>query len=65
MEEIAELVGLSMYQEPKTQGKQLTGPNGQGNRPGRLRNYYIRLTGQEWFGGPNGLMSLGEMLQIA
>eukprot|EP00973_Karenia_brevis_P000768 107659-Karenia_brevis.AAC.1 len=29
MGEIAELVGLSMYQEPQAQGEQLTGPNGQ------------------------------------
>eukprot|EP00973_Karenia_brevis_P012978 1761336-Karenia_brevis.AAC.1 len=62
---MAEPAGLSMHQEPQTQGKQLTGPNGHGQRPGRPRSYQIRLSDQDWSGGPHGLMSLVEIVHIA
>eukprot|EP00973_Karenia_brevis_P083247 11542951-Karenia_brevis.AAC.1 len=66
MADMAELVGMSVYQPSQVQAdEQFTGPQGQTHRPRRPKHYQIRLSSQQWATGPQGLMSLGEMLQMA
>eukprot|EP00973_Karenia_brevis_P024417 3367145-Karenia_brevis.AAC.1 len=57
---------LSMPQDEQQQAsEQHQCPQGRGDRPGGPSTQSIRLTGQEWTRGPQGQMSLGEMLQLA
>eukprot|EP00973_Karenia_brevis_P087899 12190528-Karenia_brevis.AAC.1 len=63
-----EVAGLVMFQPHQSRGhEQPTGPMGPGdsNSSSRQREWGIRLSDQERSPGPRGLMSLGDMLQIA
>eukprot|EP00973_Karenia_brevis_P062770 8727755-Karenia_brevis.AAC.1 len=61
------VAGLSMTQadEQELAHEQLNGPQGQGYRPRGQGSHSMRFTDQEWVRGPQGQMSLGEMLQLA
>eukprot|EP00973_Karenia_brevis_P039160 5408925-Karenia_brevis.AAC.1 len=45
--------------------EQLRGSQGPEGLPHRPRDWGIRLSDQEWSPGPQGLMSLGDMLLLA
>eukprot|EP00973_Karenia_brevis_P041946 5806084-Karenia_brevis.AAC.1 len=64
-----EVAGLSMHQAPPGPhnaglGRQRN-PGGLGSGHSRAREWGMRFTDQEWQMAPEGLMSLGDMLQAA
>eukprot|EP00973_Karenia_brevis_P018685 2562057-Karenia_brevis.AAC.1 len=63
---MVEIAGLTMHQPKQSMGnEQLRGSEGPCAMPHRLRDWGIRLSDQEWSPGPEGLMSLGDMLKLA
>eukprot|EP00973_Karenia_brevis_P087773 12174844-Karenia_brevis.AAC.1 len=64
--EMTELASLDMCQPSQVQGQeQHMCPEGHELKPGRPRQWGIRLIDQELSHVPEGLMSLGEMLHRA
>eukprot|EP00973_Karenia_brevis_P000714 100660-Karenia_brevis.AAC.1 len=66
MSEILEFAGLEMYQPVPEQVQQNSLERlGSNTGSSRHQDWGIRLSDQEWLPGPEGQMSLGEMLQLA
>eukprot|EP00973_Karenia_brevis_P092678 12413583-Karenia_brevis.AAC.1 len=69
MDDMLDVAGLHMHQEHHQVRvtEQPKGPEGLGatDSSSRPREWGIRLSDQEWFPGPGGLASLGELLQLA
>eukprot|EP00973_Karenia_brevis_P084688 11751561-Karenia_brevis.AAC.1 len=59
------VAGLSMYQATRSHEEQVHSPQGQSGRPNRPSRMLMQLSPADWTEGPNGLMSLGDMLSMA
>eukprot|EP00973_Karenia_brevis_P077955 10829661-Karenia_brevis.AAC.1 len=60
-----EIAGLNMYQASRTHVEQAHSPQGHDGVPCRPGRNSIELSSNEWIEGPNGLISLGDMLCMA
>eukprot|EP00973_Karenia_brevis_P001423 193159-Karenia_brevis.AAC.1 len=57
--------GLSMYQENKSHVENAHCPQGRSGKPGTSIIELMKLSPNDWTEGPQGLMSLGDMLGMA
>eukprot|EP00973_Karenia_brevis_P073471 10208300-Karenia_brevis.AAC.1 len=59
------MAGLDMYQETRTPVQPTHSPQGHDGMPSKIGRGLLQLSSDEWTEGPQGQMSLGDMLCMA